>query len=146
MRAVRLLILVLVAAGLTGCATNAAGWTYAPAPPATPIPSGDASAEPSGAPSDGPAVDVTITAFNLAFDPDTTTAPADAPFSLAFVNNDPSIPHDVVIRDAGGTEVFKTEVFPGVETRQYEVPALAAGAYPFVCSVHPTMTGTLTAG
>jgi plastocyanin len=26
----------------------------------------------------------------------------------------------------------------------YQVPALPAGSYPFVCDVHPSMTGTLT--
>jgi plastocyanin len=26
----------------------------------------------------------------------------------------------------------------------YDVPALPAGTYAFVCSVHPNMTGTLT--
>jgi plastocyanin len=51
----------------------------------------------------------------------------------------------VTISDASGAEVFKGEIFPGVETRDYQVPALAAGEYPFVCTVHPTMTGTLTA-
>ena len=43
-----------------------------------------------------------------------------------------------------GTEVFKGEIFPGVATKTYDVPALDAGAYAFVCTVHPTMTGTLT--
>jgi plastocyanin len=32
-----------------------------------------------------------------------------------------------------------------VATATYDVPALAAGTYGFVCSVHPNMTGTLTA-
>jgi plastocyanin len=41
--------------------------------------------------------------------------------------------------------VFKTDVFPGVEKRSFEVPALAAGTYPFACTVHANMTGTLTA-
>jgi plastocyanin len=31
-----------------------------------------------------------------------------------------------------------------VETRTYDVPALAAGTYEFVCTVHPNMRGTLT--
>ena len=37
------------------------------------------------------------------------------------------------------------EIFNGVETRTYDVPALPAGTYGFVCTVHPNMTGTLTA-
>ena len=35
---------------------------------------------------------------------------------------------------------------PGVATQTYDVPALAAGSYPFMCTVHPNMTGTLTVG
>jgi plastocyanin len=29
--------------------------------------------------------------------------------------------------------------------QDYQVPALPPGTYQFVCSVHPNMTGTLTA-
>jgi plastocyanin len=43
-----------------------------------------------------------------------------------------------------GQQVFMGEVFAGVATKDYQVPALQAGQYAFVCSVHPTMTGTLT--
>ena len=39
---------------------------------------------------------------------------------------------------------WRGDVFNGVETRAYQVPALPAGTYPFVCTVHPTMTGTAT--
>ena len=39
----------------------------------------------------------------------------------------------------------RATIFNGVETRTYDVPALDAGAYAFVCTVHPTMIGTLTA-
>jgi plastocyanin len=41
--------------------------------------------------------------------------------------------------------VFKGEIFAGVATKNYDVPALKAGTYTFVCDVHPAMTGTLTA-
>ena len=48
-------------------------------------------------------------------------------------------------RTAPGAQVFKTDIFPGVEKRTFQVPALAAGTYPFACTVHANMTGTLTA-
>jgi plastocyanin len=73
------------------------------------------------------------------------TAPAGTPFVIAFDNQDAGIPHNVEIKDASGAEVFKGDVFPGVEKRDYQVPALAAGTYTFTCVVHPNMTGTLTA-
>ena len=37
------------------------------------------------------------------------------------------------------------EIITGVAEATYEVPALPAGTYPFICSVHPNMTGTITA-
>ncbi len=54
------------------------------------------------------------------------------------------MPHNVDIKDASGTSVFKGDIFPGVATKNYDVPALKAGTYPFTCDVHPNMTGTLT--
>ena len=42
--------------------------------------------------------------------------------------------------------MFTGPIFPGVATKTYDVPALAAGAYTFVCTVHANMTGTITAG
>ena len=72
--------------------------------------------------------------------------PADTPFTLAFVNEDPSIQHNVAIHEgsATGPELFKGEIFPGVATKVYDVPAIPAGSYTFVCTVHPNMTGTAT--
>ena len=40
--------------------------------------------------------------------------------------------------------MLKGEIFNGAATKTYQVPALGAGTYTFVCSVHPNMTGTLT--
>lgn len=70
--------------------------------------------------------------------------PADTPIELTFDNQQDGVPHNVTITDGGsGAPVFATETFPGVETRTYQVPPLAAGEYTFMCTVHPPMTGTL---
>jgi mono/diheme cytochrome c family protein/plastocyanin len=155
---------------ITGEVRTFRGWVdpnYAPAPGATPYPdcwtdefeTGESPApgeSPSAAPTDGaspspeptdggsPAASVSIVASGIVFTTTEVTAPADTPFVIAFDNQDAGIPHNVAISDASGTEVFRGEVFNGVETREYQVPALAAGEYPFICSVHPNMTGTLT--
>jgi plastocyanin/mono/diheme cytochrome c family protein len=143
---------------ITGEVMTFKGWrdpNYEPAPGATPYPDcwkdefssgGGASAAPSAGASTNPDAEVvTITALNIAFDPTAVTAPANADFTLSFDNQDAGIPHDVQVKDATGAVMFKTDVFPGAAKRDYTVPALAAGEYSFVCSVHPNMTGTLTA-
>jgi cytochrome c oxidase subunit 2 len=117
----------------------------APSGGASAAPSGGASAAPSGGASAAPSgVTLELTAHNIAYDKSSLDAPAGQPFSIDFTNDDASVPHNVAIKDATGTEVFKGDIFPGVDSRVYSVPALPAGTYTFVCSVHPNMTGTLT--
>jgi hypothetical protein len=72
---------------------------------------------------------------------------ADEPFRLTFENKQVAVPHNVAIYDTPerGTEYFVGELFEGPDTRVYEVGPLAEGAYFYVCSVHPPMTGTLYA-
>ena len=135
------------------------GWvdeTYKPEPGSTPYPdcwvdefAATESAAPSGSASTSPsgsaaASSVSIVASGIAFTTTDVTAPADVPFTIAFANQDDGIPHNVAIKDSAGAEVFKGEIFNGVATKEYQVPALKAGAYPFTCTVHPNMTGTLT--
>ncbi len=163
MRSKRLLAAVLTVLAVAACTSSTPGWTYAPAPSPTPVPSADPSASvapsasaapsapastaPSGSP--GPSASAAgtvldVSAQNIAFDPTELSAPADQAFQIAFANNE-ALPHNVEIKDAGGASIFQGEVFTGVATRTYDVPALPAGGYQFVCTVHPNMVGTLTA-
>ncbi len=145
---------------VTGKDLTFTGWrdpTWTPAPDATPVPAcwseaftgGGATASPSPggspAPSGQPAATtLKVVAQNIAFDVSELEAPAGQPFAIEFANQDAGVPHNVAIKEASGADVFKGEIFNGVETRTYQVPALAAGTYTFYCSVHPNMTGTLT--
>jgi plastocyanin len=100
----------------------------------------------SAAPSAMPAADVTVTAQNVAFTTTDIEIPAGKPFKLAFDNRDSGVPHDVVIKDASGAVLYKTEpLLTGPAVSVYDVPAIAAGQYTFVCTVHPNMKGTVTA-
>jgi plastocyanin len=91
---------------------------------------------------------VTISASNAqGFDTPQVDAPADKPFTLVFDNKDAANMHNVVIMKPDGSlvQIGDTAFFKGPATRTYQVPALAAGSYPFECQVHPTtMKGTLT--
>jgi plastocyanin len=143
-----LALVLLVGASASACVTATPGWTYTPAPSVTAPPS----AAPSGSASGSPAASetaggVSISALNVAFEQSSVTAPAGKAFQLTFDNKDAGTPHNVAIHkdNASGAEVFKGEIVTGPATKTYDVPALDAGTYAFVCTVHPNMTGTLTA-
>ena len=149
-----LFALTLSAAALTAAACSAdtaPGWTYA-AP--TEAPSAAASSGASAAPSDsgsaapsgsGAGGAVQISALNIAFEQTSATAPADAPFTIHF-NNKEAVPHNVAVKDSSGASKFKGDIVTGPKEVDYQVPALPAGDYTFVCDVHANMTGTLKVG
>ncbi len=143
---VALAVLVVGGALLTSGVLTGPG-DGAAVPSGGPVASGDAGGGTGGGTTPGPtlpAADVVLTADHLVFLEKAITVPAGKPFTLALDNRD-VVPHNVEIKDAGGTSLFRGEVFGGPAVKVYDVPALAAGQYQFVCTVHPNMTGTVTA-
>lgn len=146
--------LLLVGLGilLVGAVVIQGGWvpprgaSGGEAPVDSGAPAAGPSAEPggSGAPPPAPAADAALTAKDITFLESSFSAPAGKPFTLALVNNDEGIPHNIEIKDAGGGVAYLGEIFPGIATKVYDVPPLAAGTYTFLCTIHPTMTGTAT--
>lgn len=101
---------------------------------------------PSGSPAASPGAElpvVEISADNVEFDTDELQVPAGEPFIIRFENKEP-LPHNVSIFD-GTTALFEGEIVTGPTTVDYQVPALDAGTYDFLCEVHPNMTGTVVA-
>jgi plastocyanin len=118
--------LLALAAVLAACSgASAAQGTTSPA--AAGSPSGDA---------------VTVVAKDLNFVTPAVNAKAGAAFSLVFDNQD-GAPHNIAILDASAAKVFKGEIVSSQKVT-YQVPALAAGTYGFICEVHPNMKGTIT--
>ena len=103
-------------------------------------------AVPAGASGGASGTVVQVSAFNIAFEQTAITAPANTPFTIHFDNKDASTLHNVEIKDGSSMTMFKGDLVTGPAAADYQVPALAAGAYTFNCTVHPSMTGTLTVG
>ena len=160
MRHVRLVVALVSAVAVAACASGTApGWTYAPAPSATPRPSvlpsasaaasGSPAASGSGAPAASGGATVTVVATSpTKFDTPKLSTAAGKPFTLVFDNEDSSAAHNVILTNPDGSNVQMsgdTNFFVGPAKREYQIPALKAGTYPFHCQVHPqAMTGTLT--
>ena len=116
--------LLALAATLAACSSAAS--------PSTP-------AAPAGSPSGD---SVAVAAKDIKFTTPAVSAKAGAAFTIAFDNQD-SAPHNIVISDPSGAQVFKGEIVSSKKV-DYQVPALTPGSYSFVCEVHPEMKGTLT--
>jgi hypothetical protein len=89
-----------------------------------------------------------IFAFNsMSFDRQELIVPAARDFELVFHNEEANVPHNVDIADSSArtTLYLEGEIFNGVETMVYQVPALEEGDYYFLCRVHPNMNGTVRA-
>ena len=119
----------LAAAALAGCSSGGS--------PSSAPPSGASAGAPVG--SGG----LQIAARDIKFDRTELALPANQPTSLLFDNQE-GAPHNVEIKDAAGARIFTGEIFTGPAQRTYQIPALTAGTYSFICTVHPDMKGTAT--
>jgi plastocyanin len=80
---------------------------------------------------------------NQFFQGDVTIAQGDA---ITFTNLD-TVPHDVTASAKGsdGKPLFaSTQAGPGSSAPVEGVEYLTSGSYPYICSIHPFMTGTIT--
>ncbi len=164
-RSLSVVLATALALPLAACSASAEpGWTFAPVPSPTPVPS-SASAAPSGSPSPGASAGasaaasaspsgaasaapsasteenvVEVEAENIKWTETSYGAPAGEPFKIELNNRDQSIPHNVSIRDETNTELFKSSPdLTGPATQTYDVPAIEAGTYKLICTVHPTV-------
>jgi hypothetical protein len=162
-------IIVTMASGCTGTVSPTPSPTVltataTPNPSAKPAPEPTATATPGPTPIayPGPSIPPGTLAIEIAaipkikFDTSRLEVPADTPFAIRFENRDTcsgqcgagsgtAEPHNVAIK-LGDLLLFNP--LPALEqpaTVDYFIPeGLSAGAYRFLCIVHPVMSGTLT--
>lgn len=112
---------------------------------ASPGASASAAASPSGAGASpaGESTALTIgttTDASLRFDPETASVPTGGQVTLTFENAD-TVPHNLTFSDPIDAKTA-TVVQPGAsEVMEFQAPE--PGSYPFVCTLHPGMDGTL---
>jgi cytochrome c oxidase subunit II len=82
---------------------------------------------------------------NPSYDPDPLTVPAG---DVVEVSNQDTVPHTVTSgsgpEDPESGSQFDTSIIDAGATAQVDTANLAAGDYPYYCSVHPYMLGTMT--
>jgi plastocyanin len=81
---------------------------------------------------------------NPAYAPDTVTVKKG---DAVGVTNKDSVPHTITNgkdpSDPTSGKLFDTSIISPAASAQFATTKLAAGNYPFHCSIHPYMTGTL---
>lgn len=87
-----------------------------------------------------------VVARNLSFGVECLAAPADQPFTIEFSSQD-AAPHNVAIYtdESRSDPLFVGDRVDGPEDVTYQVPAIPAGTYYFVCDFHLFMNGTFIA-
>ena len=107
-------------------------------------PSAQAAASPSVPAAGGPATEVAISTdsgADLKFVPDQAAVKAGANVRLTFKNASTQ-PHNLTFQQ--GIDAKTRQIVAPGESDTIQFTAPAAGNYRFACTIHPTMTGTLT--
>jgi plastocyanin len=84
--------------------------------------------------------EVTLVAEDVAWDTDCLRATPGA-LTIIMVNRDEGVQHNLHLPDAPDDP--KTPLAAGAATQELDL-TLDAGAYQYVCDIHPNMVGTLT--
>lgn len=116
---------------LTGCSNSDNGDDTTPTP-ATTTTTTSASSKPT---SNVGAAHISIK--NFAFSPANLQV---RPGTKVIVENLDSVPHTVT---ATGDKAFDTGSIDAGETATFIAPS-ASGSYPYICTIHPTMKGTIS--
>lgn len=95
--------------------------------------------KPAASSGSGGATSTTIVIKNYAFHPTSLTV---KPGATITVRNEDQTPHTVTAASPH-SGAFNTGDIPGGSTKVFTAPS-GAGSYPFMCTIHPFMTGTLT--
>ena len=78
----------------------------------------------------------------LLFVPESVTAPPESEVELIF-NNEATVPHNLTFEESTPIEAATEEQLPPGQSQTLNFTTPAPGTYPFVCTIHPGMDGTL---
>ncbi len=125
-------LVVAVAGWRSRGAVSALGTRLAATPPASPIASPIAS--PPATPGSG-GTDTTIRIVDFGFEPSSLEVPVGA--TVTWVNDGQAIHNTVAEDDTWASEILESG-------GSFSVTVTAAGAYPYLCTIHPMMKAELT--
>jgi plastocyanin len=91
--------------------------------------------------------ELSVKAWNIAFDTRTITVPAGREVTIRLQNDDAGILHNIAVyTDQSVSQVVQRgALFDGPHTRDYRFQPFEAGSYFFQCDLHPNMSGVFIA-